>query len=203
MPRRFPRTFLRISNSRAIRPCLDGFAPTHVIGNKQIHAWQSQRLPQWLELIGIEPDTRTERELHEAGVGRRDTIPTKCIEIGGEVLRQVESTLSNPCPLLTVRTAASNSRSYSTSSSCPCASSSMHESSRASNPAVVGEGQGPQPSTVSGGRGRSDRLLGQRKSHSFQVSRSTKISRSVGACRAITRVPNGESPSYNRQRCGC
>src|ERR1700674_3487719 len=48
--------------------CLYGFAQTDVIGDKQIHPWQSQRLPQWFELVGVKPDTRTERGLQEGGV---------------------------------------------------------------------------------------------------------------------------------------
>ena len=78
---------------------LDGLSQADVIGNEEIHARQSQRLPQWFELIGVEPDARAERGLQEAGVGGSDAIPSEGIEIGGEVLRRIEAALGKPRPL--------------------------------------------------------------------------------------------------------
>ncbi len=54
-------TFLRSSNSLAIRPASIVFAETHVVGDEEVHAGQAQRFLERLELISVDANTGPER----------------------------------------------------------------------------------------------------------------------------------------------
>ena len=145
------------------------FAEADVIGNEEIHARQPQRFPQWFELVGIEPDARTEGGLQEARVGGSDAVPAEGIEIGGEVLGRIETALGKPCPFFARQDGSVQLALPEDAELLPLRvvfDAGEFDERRILRP-WTGR-PGPPPSTVSGGRGRSGRLLGRRKSHSFR-----------------------------------
>ena len=79
---------------------LNGFAQADVIGDEEIYPRQSERLAQWFELVGIEPDTGAERRLEKAWIGGGDAVPSEGVQIGRETLRGIEAAFGQPPPVL-------------------------------------------------------------------------------------------------------
>ena len=118
------------------QPGLDGLAQADVVGDEQVDPRQQQGLAQRLKLVGVEPDAGAERRLEQPGVGGRDAVPPEGVQVGGEHVAAGRSPAvamaSHASPV--IRISGSISRSQSTSSGCPWASSSTHERTRVLSP---------------------------------------------------------------------
>ncbi len=62
----------------------DRLTETHVVGDEQIDAWQTQGLAKWFKLVGVEPNPCTERRLKQIRVGRCNAVPLERVEVGGK-----------------------------------------------------------------------------------------------------------------------
>ena len=78
---------------------LDGFAETNVVGDEQVNAGKTERLPQGFELIGIELDARTEWRLEEFRVCGSDAVPPEGVQVRREPFRWIETSLGEALPV--------------------------------------------------------------------------------------------------------
>lgn len=81
-------------------PGLDCLADADVIGDKEVHPRQQQRLPQGFELVGVESNTRPEGRLEQPRIGRGNRIPPQRVDVGREVLGAIEAFGAEVAPCL-------------------------------------------------------------------------------------------------------
>ena len=84
-------------------PGFDGLAKPDVVGDEQVNARQSERLAQWVELVGVDADAGAERRLKEIRVGCRHAVPRQRAEIGREQRRIVEALVGNRRPAVVLK----------------------------------------------------------------------------------------------------
>ena len=87
---------------------LDGLAQARVVGDKEIHARQAQRLAQRLHLVGVDLDAGSKRRLEEIRVGGGDAAPAQGVQEGAEVTGRVEAPGADGAPCLLLQDAAVN-----------------------------------------------------------------------------------------------
>ena len=107
---------------------LDRLAQADVVGDEQVDARQQQGLAQRLELVGVEADAGPERGLEQPRVGGGDAVPAQRVQVGGEQRGGSNPRVAIASQASPVRISGSSSRSQSTSSGCPWASSSRQDS---------------------------------------------------------------------------
>jgi hypothetical protein len=84
---------------------LDGLAEADVVSDEQVDPRQRQRLAQRFELIEGHVDAGAEGRLEQAGIGRRNAVPSNRAQVGGKPLRRVESALAVAPPRALVKDA--------------------------------------------------------------------------------------------------
>jgi len=84
-------------------PRLDRLAQAHVVRDEEADAGHPERLPERLELVGLDLDSGTEGGLHEARVGRGDAVPAEGVKVGREELCGVEAVLPHRRPARAAR----------------------------------------------------------------------------------------------------
>ena len=80
------------------QPRLDRLAETDVVGDEEVHPRQPQGLAERLELVRVDPDSRSERGLEQVRVSGGDAVPAEGMEVGGEDPRIVEPALGHVLP---------------------------------------------------------------------------------------------------------
>jgi hypothetical protein len=78
--------------------CLDSFSQPYVIRDEEIGPREKKRLLQRIQLVGVKLDAGSKGRLKKTGVGRRNAIPAKSVQVGGEDGWHIEAALRDGVP---------------------------------------------------------------------------------------------------------